>query len=127
MDNMEEKMNAILNDPQMMGKILTMAQTLSRPESTPDESKFPPDPGSAPKEGQEFSMPEIDPSMLQKLSGFVGQNRIDSNQQSLLRALSPYLSRDRIHKLEKAMRAARLAKVASSLMGSSVLQSFFGR
>lgn len=127
MDNMEEKMNAILNDPQMMGKILTMAQTLSRPEANPDDPKVPPDPGPAPKEGQEFSIPEIDPSMLQKLSGFVGQNRIDSNQQSLLRALSPYLSRDRIHKLEKAMRAARLAKVASSLMGSSVLQSFLGR
>jgi len=123
MDGMEEKMNAILNDPQMMGKIMAMAQSLSRPESgNPQAKESPPQ-----KEEPAFSLPDIDPSMLQKLSGFMGQNRIDPNQQSLLHALTPYLSRDRIRKLEKAMRAARLARVASSFMGSSAFQSFLGR
>ena len=127
MEDMEQKMNAILNDPQMMGKIMSMAQALSHSDPAPPGPKDTPRSDSTSKEEPGFSMPDIDPSLLQKLSGFMGQNRIDKDQQSLLRALSPYLSRDRIHKLEKAMRAARLARVASSFMGSSALQTFLGR
>ena len=69
--------------------------------------------------------PDIDISMLQKLSGFAKQSGIDKNQQTLLHALSPYISSGRIRKLEKAMRAAKLAGVATSFLGSSSL--FFGR
>ena len=39
------------------------------------------------------------------------------NQKALLQALAPYLSSGRIHKLEKAMRAAKLAGMASSFLG----------
>ena len=46
-------------------------------------------------------------------------------QKALLAALSPYISGSRIHKLEKAMRAAKLAGVATSFLGSS--QLFSGR
>ena len=38
-----------------------------------------------------------------------------------------YLSRERISKLEKAMRAAKLARVASSFLGQSGLLNISGR
>ena len=72
-------------------------------------------------------MPEIDLSALQKITGFARQSSIDSNQQSLLKALGPYLSNRRIDRLEKAMRAAKLAKMASSFLGTGALQSLLGR
>ena len=109
MDDLESKLGAIMNDPDMMQKIMSMAQTLN---------------GAQPKqESAPNPFPDIDISLLQKLSGFMGQSNIDSNQQNLLRALGPYLQTDRIHRLEKAMRAAKLARLASGFLGSG---NFFG-
>lgn len=111
MDNMQSQMNAILGNPDMMQKIMEMANSLSPPQAQAE-------PANAP-ESSGFSLPDIDLSLVQKLSGIVGQTGIDQNQRSLLSALRPYLSHDRISKLEKAMRAAKLATLASSFLGSS--------
>ena len=116
MEDMQTQMGAILNNPEMMEKIMAMAQSLggstSAPQEEPQQQR-----GSAPE------FPGIDPGLLQKLSGFAGQSGIDSQQKNLLRALGPYLKQDRIHKLEKAMRAAKMARFASSIIGS---QGLFG-
>lgn len=105
MDDMQSQMNQILGNPEMMQKIMAMAQSMN-PQS-------PPEPDPAP---QQMPFPEIDLATFQRLSSFAGQASIDGNQRSLLKALSPYLSRDRIHKLERAMRAAKLANLASGLL-----------
>jgi hypothetical protein len=65
--------------------------------------------------------------MIQKLSGIARQSSIDKNQQNLLRALGPYLSRERITKLEKAMRAAKIAGIASTALAGSGLSLLSGR
>ncbi|MBO5953508.1 MAG: hypothetical protein J6Q53_05260 [Oscillospiraceae bacterium] len=36
----------------------------------------------------------------------------------MLKALGPYLSRERLRKLENAMRAAKMAKVAAAALGN---------
>lgn len=113
MDNMQSQMNAILGNPDMMQKIMEMAKSLSPPQADALVAATPP------PENNGFSLPDIDLSMVQKLSGIVGQTGIDQNQRSLLSALRPYLSHDRISKLEKAMRAAKLASLASSFLGSA--------
>lgn len=110
MEDLQTRMGAILNDPEMMKKISAMAQSLS---ATPEPA--PPPPQQTPV--QLPQMPNIDPTMLQKLAGFAGQTGIDNNQKTLLQALNPYLSRDRISKLERAMRAASMAKMASVFLG----------
>ena len=120
MDNMQEQMNAILGNPEMMQKIMSMAQALNQ---TQPNAQSP----SPRKEITENSLPDIDLSLVQKLSGLAGKTNIDSNQKSLLIALKPYLSHDRITKLEKAMRAAKLASMASVLLGNSGLLSNIGR
>lgn len=122
MDDMQSQMNAILGNPEMMQKIMAMAQSLGAPSDS-----TPPSPQKQPPAKETAALPEIDISMLQKLSGFAKGTGVDKNQQSLLRALGPYLSRERISKLEKAMRAAKLARVASSFLGQSGLLNISGR
>lgn len=109
MSELEEKLASVMNDPAMMQKIMSLAQSLggSQPSKDPEP---PPKQESAP-------FPDIDISMLQKLSGFAKQSGIDKNQQTLLHALSPYISRHRIIKLERAMRAAKMANFATNLLG----------
>lgn len=110
MDALEEKLGAVLNNPQLMQQIMSMAQAMG---STPAaNAPPPPSPDPAP-------MPDL--GMLQKLSGIANQSGVDRNQQALLKALDPYLGRDRLGRLEKAMRAAKMAKLAGSLLGSGLL------
>ena len=112
MDDFENKLGQILGNPEMMGKIMAMAQSFGNQEPPPE-----PEP--------EVQMPDIDFATIQKLTGLMGKAGVDSEQRALLSALSPYISPNRIHKLEKAMRAAKLAGVATSFLGSGNL--FSGR
>ena len=117
MDNMEDKLNAILRDPNTMRQIQSMAQSLGLQNQ---QKSDPPPP-------KNDSYPNIDPAMLQKLSGFAQQSGVDRNQKALLSALGPYLSRDRLSKLEKAMRAAKMARLASGFLEQGGLSLLTGR
>ena len=114
MDDFESKLGSILNNPEMMGRIMQMAQNLGAQPPAPE----PPPPEPPP-------MPEIDFATIQKLSGLMGSAGVDTEQKALLNALTPYISAERISKLERAMRAAKLAGVATSFLGSS--SHLFGR
>lgn len=113
MENMEEKLGAILGNPQMMQQIMSMAQSMGQSQQAPPRD--PPKQESSP-------LPELDPAKLQQIMRLAGQTGIDRNQQALLKALRPYLTDQRIGKLERAMRAAKLAGLASSFLGSGALQ-----
>ena len=112
MDEMEQKLGAVLGNPELMQKIMAMAQSLGQPAQQPTGPS---------------SSPEMDIAMLQRLSGLARQSGIDSQQRALLTALRPYLSSERVSKLEKAMRAAKLARIASSVLGSGAIQLPSGR
>lgn len=115
MDDMENKLGAILGNPEMMQQIMALAQNFNQSESRPDPLKQ-----ETPKqESPSLSLPDLDFSMIQKLTGLAKSSGIDKNQQTLLRALSPYLSRQRITKLERAMRAARMAGMATAFLGNT--------
>lgn len=101
MSELEEKLGAMLSNPQLMQQISSLVQAMGQPSpSTP-----PPTPPQQPS--------ELDLSQLQGLASLLQSNRIDTNQQALLRALSPYLSPWRVGKLERAMRASKMAGLAS--------------
>lgn len=117
MDGMEDKLGAILSNPQMMQQIMSIAQSLGQSSQPVPEEKPEPKP----------AIPEIDLSMIQKISGLANQSGIDHNQQALLKALSPYLSRERIARLERAMRAAKMARYASTFLSAGGLQLPSGR
>ena len=115
MDGMEEKLNSILGDPEMMGRIMDMARSLGGPKE------------QQPTQVQTVTSPVLDPAMLQTIASMAGKAGIDNHQQALLKALTPYLSHERIAKLEKAMRAAKLAGMAQSFLGSGALSLLTGR
>lgn len=118
MSELEEKLGNILSNPQLMQQIMGMAQALGA--SPPREE---------PRQPQEQppQMPKLDPKLLQHLAGIARQGVTDANQQALLKALSPYLSRDRVAKLERAMGAARMAGAASAFLNAGGLQMLSGR
>ena len=111
MDNIQDQMNSILQNPEMMSRIMSMAQALSNDQSAQEP----------PADNSASFMEGIDFATIQKLSSVIGQSNIDKNQRTLLNALSPYLEQPRIVKLEKAMRAAKLATLASSFLSSTAL------
>lgn len=119
MSEMEDKIGAILGNPEMMQQIMSMAQSLGANSS--------PAPEPEPKEPETDSGFKIDPAMIGKIMGLANQTGLDSNQKALLHALRPYLNGERIRKLEKAMRSAKLANLASSALGSGMLSSLLGR
>ena len=122
MSEMEEKLASILGNPQMMQQIMAMAQAMGNSNAPESRQEPPPKP-----EPQEPSPPGPDLGAMQKLAGLTRQSGIDQNQQALLRALTPYISRERRNKLEKAMRAAKIARTASAFLNSGGLQMLSGR
>ena len=113
MDEMNDKINAILNDPNMMQQIMSMANALGSNKETPRQ--------------EQPLLPDIDVSTLQRLTGLAMQCSIDKREPALLRALGAYLSKDRLYKLEKAMRAAKMAKFASTALSQRGLLNPAGR
>ena len=113
MDDFENKLGQILGNPEMMGKIMAMAQSFQTQEAP------------APPPPQEADLPQLDFAAIQKLSSLMGSANVDGDQRALLAALTPYISGTRISKLERAMRAAKLAGLAKTFLGSSSL--FAGR
>ena len=115
MSEMEEKLNALLSNPQLMQQIASMAQAMGSqaPRQPPEQTPS--------------AMPALDPRLLQTVAQTMGQTGIDSNQKSLLHALTPYLSSNRVQKLERAMQAARLAGAASAFLNAGGLQMLTGR
>lgn len=104
MEDMESKLGAILGNPQMMEQIMALAQNFqSEPEPQPQPQV------------SQSATPEIDFATIQKITTLIGKTGIDNHQRALLAALGPYLSGQRLQKLEKAMRAAKLAGMASVL------------
>ena len=106
MSGMEDQLGAILGDPVMMQKIQALAQSM----------------GQSQPPGQ----PEPPERVVQPSPGFARGAEIYQNQRALLKALSPYVSRDKIAKLEKAMRSAKLAQQTSELLESGALKNLTG-
>lgn len=119
MEGIEEKLNSILGNPEMMSQIMNMAQGLGAGQQ--EKADLPPEPQGSLIPGS------LDPAMLQKIAYAAQNSGIDSQQQALLKALRPYLSQQRLSKLEKAMRAAKLAGLATTFLGSGGLSFLTGR
>ena len=122
MGEMEDKLNAILNDPSAMGQIMALAQSLGggtpRPQASPaGEAEAPASAGSAPPalaggEDPLAALGEIDPGMIQMgmrlLREYQGE---DDRTVALLNALRPFLKESRLAKLDRAVQISRLARV----------------
>lgn len=110
-EGLEDKLNQILNDPNSMAQILSLAQSFGM-QSEPEPSAAPP---SAPAMG---AMP--DEGFLLSIMQMMQQaQKSDAKQEALLCALKPYLAPERREKLDRAMQLARLSHIAGFALRNS--------
>lgn len=117
MGELEEKLNAILGDSQAMSQIMALAHSLGKsdPKEGEEASPAPPsDPPPAPEaEPGEDLLGGIDPQMLDLGMRLLGEyQRQDEKGAALIQALRPFLREERQAKLDKAVRIAKLSRVA---------------
>lgn len=117
MAEFEDKLNAILSNPTLMGQIMSMAGSMGQSQPSP-----PPPPPPRPS-GPAGAMPcpdsgpgGLDPGALMGMMELLRSTQIDQREQNLIRALECYLPRDRLEKLKRAMQASKIARFAASSM-----------
>ena len=120
MSEMEDQLGAILGNPKMMADIMALANSMNQ------EAPPPPKPEAKPPSGPPPGPPPgdlgMDMAMVKALTGFARNSCIDQDQKALLKALCPFISKEKLQKLEKAMRAAKMAEQASCLLESGALK-----
>lgn len=127
MSELDDKLNSILSNPAMMQQIMSLAQALNQSETQQpqqqqqQQQQTPPPPPVQQNQVQQanFAQPNertLNPNLLSKIAGIMQRGSIDKNQQALLRALRPYLSKQKLDKLERAMHAAKMAGIASEMV-----------
>lgn len=101
MDEIGEKLDALLNDPKQFGKIAQLASSILGDGG--DKSA----PPSAPE-------PDLDLDMgqLRRMMSALRGGGHDSANRHLLEAMKPYLTEKRRRKIDRAMKLARLASLA---------------
>lgn len=128
MAELEDKLGAILNNPQAMSQIMSLAQSLNGggqgqpPPAVPSalpESRVIPEEASPPEPGQEPQPDpaallggELDPRLMEAgMRALAAYRDPDNRQAALLQALRPFVKPQRYAKVDKAIQIARLSKV----------------
>ena len=119
MSEFDEKLNALLSDPERMAQIMQMAQSLSGGASTQQSSAPPPPPSHhAPSSDILSSLTGgLDPNLLMRLLPLIQELGSDNNStaRTLLYALRPYLKQERQGRIERALQLAKLLHVGKKL------------
>jgi len=141
MSEFEEKLNTILSNPDAMGQIMNLAQSLgggqgggapagdantSPPPSAPSGSASPSGGGQGGASsagglgGLGDLLGQIDPRVISRLLPLLGELNSGANDErmQLLYALRPFLRPERRDKVERAAKAAKLIHVGKKLLGS---------
>lgn len=119
MSELEDKLNSLLNDPEELGRVTEMAKGLmdsglgdklsglfgGGEQKAAAESK------PTPKVAGSGDM-ILDSGMLAGLGKMMSAASKGSDKTALLSAMKPYLAEKRRNKMDRAMKIARLAKIA---------------
>jgi hypothetical protein len=115
MSEFEDRLNSILNDPEQMDKIASMAKSLMGGGGS-DPSPQPAPPSG---DGGIGSLLEgLDPGMIQRAMQMMsGMNQGTNENTALLEAMKPFLKEKRRAKMDRAMKLAKMAKMAQLAFG----------
>ena len=101
MAQLEDMINSVLNDPEQMNMISSLAQSLMGSEMPQEKSPA----------------MELDAGMLGRIQRLMASGSDKpGGSEALLRAMQPYLSEKRRAKMDKALKLARFAKLAGFAM-----------
>lgn len=115
MSDFDDKLNAILGNPDSMAQIMQLAQSLSggnqTAASSPPPTPPPPPPPESPKSAPGFD--GFDGAMLQRFLPLMRemQSPQQSNASQLLLALRPYLKEEKQEKVGRAIQIAKLIRM----------------
>ena len=120
MAELDEKLNALLSDPNSMAQIMQMAQQLS---ATMGGSASPSPPTAAPTAQTASQAPApslpggIDPQVVARFLPLLQEySRSSSQTMQLLYALRPFLKESKQDKVERAARLARLIHLGKKFL-----------
>lgn len=112
MSELEERINAVLGDPAQLEKITMMARSLMGGGGESAQSANAQAPAGVLEELG------LDSEAVSKISRLINaQSGSPGAGQAMLQAMRPYLSDKRREKVDKALKIARLAKLAGLAMG----------
>ena len=119
MEDMDSRLNALLSDPEAMGRIMALAQQLSGESAA---SSPPPSPEPPPSSQQDDD--GFDPMLLLKFLPLLQELRQDNSSQSMqfLSAMRPFLKPDRQPKVERAVKLAHLICVGKKFLTEGGLE-----
>ncbi len=111
MSEFEDRLNSILNDPEQMDKIANMAKSLLGGDAGGA--------ASGPQAAPATPFDGIDPAMLQGIGKIMSSMNDPQNDQktALLEAMKPYLDEKRRSKMDRAMKLAKMARLAGLAFG----------
>ena len=106
MGDFEEKLESILNNPQAMSQIMSLAQSLG---ASSDQSEVSPAESPSPSCDAGF---QLDPRLLTGIASLLSQyNSNDDTRVALLQALKPFVKEQRYAKLDKAIQITKLSHI----------------
>ncbi len=110
MDDFESTLSKVLSDPESMQKIFSIAQSLGLNAPTAEPEALP----------KEQSLPELpDSGMLQMMQALMQSSTHENTRQAeLLGALRPFLRPERQQSLDRALRMAKLSRLARIAMNN---------
>lgn len=133
MAEFDEKLNALLSNPDSMAQIMRMAQSLSgdteggsgqesqqhhQQEHHQQEHQHHQEPPQSSADLLSSLTGGVDPKLLMRLLPLVQElgGQRDSNARALLYALRPYLKPERQEKVERALQLARLFHIGKKFL-----------
>jgi len=101
MDELESRINSVLGDPEQMEKITKLARSFMAGTGN----------GSNPTQSDAGAMPDAD--MINRIAHLLSlSGEKENDKKAMLEAISPYLSDKRRGKMEKALKIAKLVRLA---------------
>ncbi len=118
----DDTLQAILNDPQTMGQLFSIAQSISGGADNapaPEEALSPQETAPPPPEGNPLlalgGIGDLDPKLLSiGLTLLSSLSQEDSRSGVLLQALKPYLSEKHLKHMDKAIQIAKYTRLIST-------------
>lgn len=115
----EEKLGAILNDPQAMSQIMSIAQSLGGKKETPPLRE--PETTRPPSSEELREAPPLadglDPRLMEMgIRAMAAYQDADDRRGALLQALRPFVKPQRYAKMDKAIQIAKLSKVVRAVL-----------
>ncbi|MBP3539569.1 MAG: hypothetical protein J6J62_06970 [Oscillospiraceae bacterium] len=120
MSELEDKINGILGDSEQMAKITELARSLMGGAGN-EEGGSNHAPGND-NDGAAGALSEfgLDAAALGKIGRLMSAGSAQSsNEQALLSAMRPYLTEKRRSKMDRAMKLAKLARIAKLALGET--------